>query len=128
MADEQAISVQSRSIPIPRQEVKTAPAMTEYRQSGQLGWLEIDNALLQVTSLRPAPDDREGIELRLVNLGETAASGFIRVRLPILSAHTIGLNGEIRRELTLKTDGTDRSLSVELKPKEIVTIQFKTKE
>lgn len=128
VADEQAISVQSRSIPIPRLEEKAAPAMAEYRQSGQLGWLEIDNALLQVTSLRPAPDDREGIELRLVNLGETAASGFIRVRLPILSAHTIGLNGEIRRELTLKTDGTDRSLSVELKPKEIVTIQFKTKE
>jgi len=135
VADEQAIPVRGRVIPTQTlgedetsryQQPEALATLMEYRESGQRGWLEIDNVQLYVTCLRPAPDEREGIELRLVNLGETEASGNVIVRLPILMAYAIGLNGEVMCAMTLETDGLDRRIAVTVGPKEIITIAMKT--
>jgi len=134
VADERVIPVRGRVIPMQalgenetlrHQQTEALATQAEYRESGQRGWLEIDNAQLYVTCLRPAPDEREGIELRLVNLGENAASGNVIVRLPILKAYAIGLNGEVMRALILETDGLDRRIAVTVGPKEIITIAMK---
>jgi len=129
VADEQVIPVRSRLFGMaalndsPSWNAVSSPAGI-WMGGGQEGWLETDSDQLYVTCLRPVPDGGEGIELRLVNLGEAKADASVTARLPIVKAYETGLNGEIFRTLPVEKAGIESRLRVALKPKEIRTYRL----
>ncbi|MBB6669782.1 alpha-mannosidase [Cohnella nanjingensis] len=119
VADEQEIAVKSRVL----DKYKSASAAPV--DSSEYGWLELDTDAIHMTSVRPIPDQGNGIELRLVNLHHTAVEANLLIGLPILAARLAGLNGELKQAVDLQDRGDQgRRLVVSVRPKEIMTIQL----